>query len=182
MADLIRVTFPGEDPICYKSPVNTVIEVLRKIGVERFGEITMSIRKRPLVSQEIYPELKKYTKEIIPGWYYINQSDTREKTSQLINISRLLNLNLTVEVGSNFTANADPKIPGATRPKNKLVVTMPDGEVIDYESYRDVFMACIDKLGPRRVSNSANLDLSANCPLLTVTDTTGHRRKIGDYP
>ena len=152
MADLIRVTFPGEDAICYKSPVNTVIEVLRKIGVERFGEITMSIRKRPLVSQEIYPELKKYTKEVIPGWYYINQSDTREKTSQLINISRLLNLNLAVEVGSNFTANADPKIPGATRPKNKLVVTMPDGEVIDYESYRDVFMACIDKLGPRRVS------------------------------
>lgn len=71
MADLIRVTFPGEDAICYKSPVNTVIEVLRKIGEERFGEITMSIRKRPLVSKEIYPELQKYTKEIIPGWYYI---------------------------------------------------------------------------------------------------------------
>ena len=181
MADLIRVTFPGEDAICYKSPVNTVIEVLRKIGEERFGEITMSIRKRPLVSKEIYPELQKYTKEIIPGWYYINQSDTREKTSQLINISRLLNLNLTVEVGTRFTANADPKIPGATRPKNKLLVTMPDGEVIDYESYKDVFMACIDKLGPRRVSNRANIDLSANCSLLTVTNTTGNRRKIGDY-
>ena len=181
MAELIRVTFPGEDAICYKSPVNTVLEVLRKIGVEHFGKISLSIRKRPLVSQEIYPELKKFTKEIISGWYYINQSDTREKTSQLINISRLLNLNLLVEVGSNFPTNAAPKIPGATRSKNKLLVTMPDGEVIDYESYRDVFMACIDKLGPRRVSNSANLDLSANCPLLTVTNTTGHRRKIGDY-
>ena len=181
MANLIRVTFPGEDSICYKSPVNTVIEVLRKIGVERFGEITMSIRKRPLVSQEVYPELKKYTKEIIPGWYYINQSDTREKTSQLINISRLLNLNLTIEVGSDFKASANPKIPGATRPKNKLLVTMSNGEVIDYESYSDVFMACIDKLGPRKVSKIANFNLSANCPLLTVTDTTGHRRKIGDY-
>ena len=42
-------------------------------------------------------------------------------------------------------------------------------------------MACIDKLGPRRVSNRANIDLSANCPLLTVTNTTGNRRKIGDY-
>lgn len=181
MANLIKVTFPDSEEICYKSPVNTVIAVLQKIGVERFSKITMLIRKRPLVSQKIYPELKKYTKEIVPGWYYITQSDTREKTSQLININRMLNLGLKIEVSNNFTGTPDPKIEGATRPKKKLIVSLPDGDIIDYYSYKDVFMACIDKLGPHRIMYRANLDLAKNRPLITVTDIDGNRLKIGDF-
>lgn len=181
MANLIKVTFPDNEEICFKSPVNTVIAVLQKIGIERFPEITMLIRKRPLVSQEIFPELKRYAKEIVPGWYYITQSDTREKTAQLININRMLNLGLKIEVSSDFKGSPDPKIEGTTRPKNKLIVTMPDGDVIEYESYKDVFMACIDKLGPRIVMQRANLDLAKNRPLITVTNVDGNRLKIGDF-
>lgn len=181
MAELIKVTFPDGKEICYKYPVYTVIEVLRKIGVERFSEISLQIRRRPLVSQEIFPELKNYTKEIIPSWYYITQSDTREKTSQLININRELNLNLKIEVGSEFKGTSRPRIEGRKRPKNRLIVTLPNGEVLDYGSYRDVFTACIDKLGPYRVSRVANIDLARDRPLITTTNPDGNRLRIEEH-
>lgn len=180
MADLIKVTFPDGEQICYKSPINTMIQVLIKIGVNRFPEITLENAKRPLVSQEIYPELKYYTREIVPGWYYINRTDTREKTAQLININRLLDLGLKIEVGEDLKAQSNPKIGRASKQKNRLRVTMANGEILDYDTYCDVFMACIDKLGPRLVSSKANFDLNGNCPLLTTTNTTGKRRKVAE--
>ena len=180
MADLIKVTFPDGNQVCYSNPVNTVIEVLKWIGESRFHEITLENGGKPLVSQEIYPHLKKYQKEIIPGWYYTNRTDTREKTSQLININRTLGLNLVIQTSDEFRGSKNPPIACSSRPKNCLKVTLPDGEVIDYEGYKDVFMACIDKLGPRLISSKANFDLSSKCPLLTTTNTTGNRLKVAD--
>ena len=180
MADLIKVTFPDGKQVCFRNPVNTVIEVLKWIGESRFHEITLENGGKPLVSQEIYPHLKNYQKEIVPGWYYTNRTDTREKTSQLININRALGLNLIIETSDEFRGERNPPNVGSTRPKNWLKVTLPDGEVIDYEGYRDVFMACIDKLGPRLISSKANFDLSSKCPLLTTTNTTGTRLKVAD--
>lgn len=181
MADLIKVTFSDGEEICFKRPVNTVVATLQKIGADRFPEITMTIRRRPLVSQEIYPELKKFIKEVVPGWYYITQSDTREKTSQLLNIDRMLNLGLKIEVSSDFKGAPNPKIEGVTKRKSRLIVTLPDEEVIDYDSYKDVFTACIDKIGPSRVMHNANFGLSKNRPLITVTNIDGKRIKVGDF-
>ena len=180
MADLIKVTFPDGNQVCYSNPVNTVIAVLKWIGESRFHEITLENGGKPLVSQEIYPHLKKYQKEIIYGWYYTNRTGTREKTSQLININRALGLNLVIETSDEFRGEKNPPIAGSSRSKNWLKVTLPDGEVLDYEGYKDVFMACIDKLGPRLISSKANFDLSSKCPLLTTTNTTGNRLKVAE--
>lgn len=179
MADIIKVTFPDGTEFCYKSPVNTVIAVLRKIGEEKFSKITFMRGDNRIVSQSYNPRLKNYIKEIIPGWYYFNQTDTREKTNQLININNQFNLGMKIEVGI-FKGTANPSIPGATRPKNRLVVTMPDGEVIDHESYREVFADCIYKLGPRRVSSKANIELSRNQDLFSASNPYGNRFQLDE--
>lgn len=70
MADIIKVTFPDGTEYCYKSPVNTVLAVLRKIGVERFPAITLMRGKNRVVSQLNNSEIKQYVREIIPGWYH----------------------------------------------------------------------------------------------------------------
>lgn len=179
MADIIKVTFPDGTEFCYKSPVNTVIAVLRKIGKDRFSEISLMRGDNRVVSQSYNPKLKNYTKEIIPGWYYFNQTDTREKTNQLINLNRQFDLGIKIEVGT-FKGSSDPSIPGTTRSKNRLVVTMPNGEVINHESYRQVFADCIYKLGPRRVSSQANIELSKNQDLFSATNMTGSRFQLDE--
>lgn len=179
MADKIKVTFPDGSEFCYKSPVNTVIAVLRKLGKERYPEINFTLGSRRVVSKVYEPKLKSYLKEITDGWYYFNQNDTKGKTNQLINLNKQFNLGMTIEVGA-FKGVADPSIPGSTRSKNRLVVTMPNGEVIDHESYRQVFADCIYKLGPRRVSAKANIKLSKNQDLFSASDTEGSRFQLDE--
>lgn len=179
MADIIKVTFQDGTEFCYKSPVNTVIAVLRKLGKERFAEINFTLGNKRVVSRDYNPKLKNYLKEITDGWYYFNQNDTRGKTNQLINLNRQFNLGLTIEVGA-FKGTADPSIPGLTHSKNRLVVTMPDGEIIDHESYRDVFADCIYKLGPRRVSAKANIELSKSQDLFSASDPAGNRFQLDE--
>lgn len=178
----LKVSFPDSTTFCYRSPKHTVLAALAKIGSDRFHEIKLEIRKHPLVSQEIYPELKNYTDEICPNWYYISQTDTDEKFAQLLQINKQLNLNLTIECNEDLKPSPNPKKQEqrSKRPKHRLVVTMPDGELVDYDSYRDVFMTVIDKLGPRTVSSKANFDLNSNQPLLTVTNPDGTRRKVAE--
>lgn len=179
MADIIKVTFPDGTEYCYKSSVNTVIAVLRKLGKERFSEINFTLGSRRVVSQVYDPKLKSYLKEITDGWYYFNQNDTKGKTNQLINLNRQFDLGMKIEVG-NFKGQKDPNIPGLTLTKNRLVVTMPDGEVINHESYRDVFADCIYKLGPRRVSAKANMKLSKKKDLFSATNSEGNRFKLDE--
>lgn len=179
MAELIKVTFPDGDEVCYRHPVNTVLEVLKRLGEEKFSEISLMRGGRRVVSQDYDPKLKAYIREIVPGWYYFNQSDTREKTNQLININRQFNLGLTIDAG-NFTGTQNPRLEGLTRRKNRLVVTMPDGTIINHDSYKEVFAECIRKFGPRRVSSSANIEVSRNRDLLSPTNPNGNRVKVAE--
>lgn len=177
----LRVTFPDGSTICYKDAVYTLLETLRRIGSARFNEINLTIGDLPLISQQTFPQKKGfYTKEICDGWYYINQSDVRTKYCQLLNISKTLNLRLKVEVG-DFKSERNPRMDRLLRPKNRLVVTMPNGEVIDYDSYKDVFMDSVYNIGPRVISSKANFELSDNCPLLTTTNTNGQRKRVDEF-
>ena len=177
----LRVTFPDGSTICYKDAVYTLLETLRRIGSARFNEINLTIGELPLISQQTFPQKKRsYTKEICDGWYYINQSDVRTKYCQLLNISKTLNLELKVEVG-DFKPERNPRMARMLRPKNRLVVTMPSGEVIDYDSYKDVFMTCVaDHIGPHTVSSRANFEIHGNC-LLTTTNTNGQRKRVDEF-
>lgn len=179
MADIIKVTFPDGTEFCYKSPVNTVISVLKRIGKERFPEINFMQGENRVVSRDYNPKLKNYLKEITDGWYYFNQNDTRGKTNQLINLNNQFNLGMKIEVGA-FKGTTDPSIPGTTRSKNRIVVTMPDGKVINHESYRQVLADCIYRLGPRRVSAKANIQLSKKQDLFSATNLAGNRFQLDE--
>lgn len=181
MAEVIKVTLPDGKEICYRSPINTIIEVLRWIGPERFEDIPIKINGRPLVSRNTYSDMRNYTVEILPGWHFIRQADTRQRYLQLISINDSLNLELKIEIGDYKSQRNPCSGSESTRPKSLLRVTMPDGEIIDYDSFRDVFGTVVDKLGPRTISAKANFDWSDNQPLLTVTNTNGDRVKIGEY-
>lgn len=180
MAELIRVTFPDGEQICHKTPINTVHHVLEKIGSTRFPEITLETAGHRFVTKTVAPKLKKYAREIADGWYYINRTDTREKTAHLININRMLGLGLLIEVGDFKPLQHSKKASKSSKSKHRVQVTMPDGEVIDYDSFSDVIMACVDRLGPRNVSYKANLDLSSKCPLFATTNNTGKRLQVDE--
>ena len=65
--------------------------------------------------------------------------------------------------------------------ENELVEeNMVENEVIDHESYRQVFADCIYKLGPRRVSAKANIELSKNQDLFSASDSEGNRFKLDE--
>ncbi|MDE6512561.1 MAG: hypothetical protein K2L05_00050 [Muribaculaceae bacterium] len=179
----IKVTFPDGTSVCHRNAVDTVLTVLRAIDSERFHEIplVMGKNKRRLISTERYPEYKgDYTKEICNGWYYINQSDTRTKKMQLDIINNRLSLGLTTEIGENLKVTDHVTTKRNPREKHKLIVTMPDGYTIDYSSYRDVFVSCIDQIGPYDVARRANFEYGGN-PILTTTDPYNNRVRIEQH-
>lgn len=177
----LRVTFPDGTVICYKDALFTVLEVLRTIGSKRFGEINLEVQGQRLVSSEKQHGYKStYIKEVCDGWYYLNQSDACTKCYQLHSINEQLNLNLSIELGEGFIAKANPKTVRRSPIRRKLKVTMADGDVIDYDGPEEVFMTCIDKLGPRTLSAKANFDFHGS-PLFTTTNTSGKRLKVADF-
>lgn len=179
MYPIIKVTFPDGTEFCYKKPVNTVIAVLKKIGKDNFSEIGFTLGNRRVVTQDYNPRLRGYLKEITDGWYYFNQNDTKGKTNQLINLNNQFNLDMKIEVGP-FNGTPDPTQSRSCRPKNRLVVTMSDGTVIDHESFRQVFADCIYRLGPRRVSAKANIQLTKKQDLFAATDSLGNRFQLDE--
>ena len=56
----LRVTFPDGKAFCMLHPKDTLIAVLKEIGSDRFGEITLERNKRPLLAKDVFPELKNY--------------------------------------------------------------------------------------------------------------------------
>ena len=177
----LRVTFPDGTVICYKDALFTVLEVLRTIGSKRFAEINLDVQGQKLVSSEKHHGYKSiFIKEVCDGWYYLNQSDARTKYLQLNSINEQLNLNLSIELGEDFIATANPKTVRRSPIKKKLKVTMVGGQVIDYDGPTDVFMTFIDKLGPRILSAKANFDFHGS-PLFTTTNTSGKRQKVDEF-
>lgn len=144
---LLKVTFPNGKSFCYANVTSTMIEVLKEIGVDRFPEITLEMCKLRLVSQEVYPRFKSYMKPICNGWYLNSQSNTDTKYLQLRAISEALNLDLTLEVSSEFEPMVNPNKEKTTRTKDKLLVKFPDGEYVANDSSLDTFLECIWKIG-----------------------------------
>ena len=58
---------------------------------------------------------------------------------------------------------------------------MPNGDIIDHESYRQVFVDCIYRLGPRKVSiASVDITVSKNRDLFSTTNGNGNRFKLDE--
>lgn len=99
---MLRVTFPNEKVLCYKSATMTFVETLQMIETDRLPEVKLESYHLPLLSQEIYPRFKEWMKPIKDGWYVNVQSDSDQKYMQLVSIVNQLGLDWKVEVGSDF--------------------------------------------------------------------------------
>lgn len=144
---ILRITFPNGDSICFNNATATFIETLKQIGPKRFPEITLEIGHLPLISRTEYPKYKGYMKPITEGWFVNTQSDSEQKFLQLRSISDALNLNLIVEIGTDFEVTNEKTGKLKKTSKNNLLVQFPNGEFVAGDNPVDTFIQSIWNIG-----------------------------------
>lgn len=143
---LIRVTFADNTVICYPSCNKTLIETLKKIGVDKLKDIDLEIGHLPLISMECHEKFKEYMKPIEGGWYVNTQSDSDQKYMQLTSIKNSLGLDYTVEIGSDIEPCNSIKR-ASRKAKENILVKFSDGELIEGQNARDVYIQSLRKIG-----------------------------------
>ena len=148
---LLRVTMPDGEVICYNRSLETFIEVLRKIGSDKFPLIDLKVRELPFFSKEIYPQFKNTMKEVCDGWYVIITGGTSGLYIQLRSIAKQLGIDMEVELGDNFiTQKKEVNLSGRKR-DNKLLVKFPNGEYAAGENPIDTLIDAIWQIGPETI-------------------------------
>lgn len=112
----LRVTFPDGTVICQKTAVDTMIAVLRKIGLKRIPQVGIMRKgynlvgkiKRPTVAGHIW-------QHECDGWYIYTNISNETKAADLRKISDYYNLSLKIENGKPDTPAEELRIP----PKGK---------------------------------------------------------------
>ena len=178
MRRLLRVTFPDEKVLCYKSATMTFVEALQTIGAERFQEVKLESYHLPLISQEIYPRFKEWMKPIGEGWYVNTQSDSDQKYMQLVSIKQQLGLDWKIEVGSDFTPSDDNVPQRKKREAQKLKVKFPDGICICDANPVDTFFRTIEKVGVETLMRKGAQ--YSGKPLITPTKQYNGQIEIGN--
>lgn len=177
---ILRVTFPDGKVICCNRASETLVETLKTIGSHRFHEIKLEVGRHPLLSQEIFPQFKGFTKEVCDGWYIISRSDSKEKYHQLRCISNELNLGLKLELAEKFDSTSQAVSKAARGPKQKLAVTFPDGECIACHSSSETFIETIKKIGASKIAARQNI-VAGGHPLFTHTKDAFHTIEIDSH-
>jgi hypothetical protein len=146
-SQLIRVTMPNGEVICYNRSLETYLEVLRKIGSENFPKINLTAAGKSFFSKEIYPEFKNTMKEVCDEWYVIITGGTPGMYMQLRSIAQQLGLNMEVEIGDNFITQK-ANVSRTRKSDDKLMVKLPDGNYIAGENPIDTLLETIYYIGP----------------------------------
>lgn len=174
----IKVTFPDGESFCFKNAVDTFIATLKKIGSASFPLIKLERNHRPILTTEPYKDLEKYMKPVCDGWFVNTQNDTHEKVLLLKSISDILNIGLIVEHGTDLKVTDKVERTPGTRPKTKLIVTFPDGAIIEDENFINVFRQVIYEIG---VYNIGEKIVWKGKPLVTTTNIDGRRSQLGPH-
>lgn len=174
---LLRVTFPDGEVICYKNSTTTMIATLKKIGAGRFSQIKLELCHLPLLSKEIYPRFEKDMKPVCDGWYMNAQSSSDSKYMQLKAISKQFKLGLKIEQGEDFDTTEETKKESRYKSKDKLMVKMPQGDLIAGSSVMETFLLTICHLG---IENIKKKDLIwGGRPLVTNKKISNNQVQIG---
>lgn len=174
---LIRVTFPDGNVFCDKSPVYTFMQTIKHIGIEKVVALNMEICHVPLISKEVYPKYKDWTKELGDGWFVMLQSDTEQKFRLLISINTQLGLNLRLEYDNDLaTLSSDIKNKGSKKERACLLATFADGTLIGKERTVETYIAIIEHIGIEKVSK-ANIVVTGK-PLLSSSREYKNQQKL----
>lgn len=176
---LIRVTFPNGKTICYNNPTDTMVAVLVEIGPDKFQSIKLELCRLPLMTKNPYPRYEEWMKPVCEGWYLNSQSDSETKYMQLRSINEQLNLDLKIELGTDFETQSKIKRTNKCRAKDKLLVKFPDGEFIANNNALDTFLETIWKLGVEDIKRK-HLTYS-NSELITTTKVLNSQVQIDEH-
>ncbi len=175
---LLRVTFPDGKVICHKSATMTFIEALVTIGSSNFENITTENCHLPLLSKEIYPKFKDWMKPVCDGWFVNAQSDTGQKYMQLMSIKSQLNLNIEVEIGTDFITSDEKIVQKTKKRDNKLLVKFPNGEYIGGENPINTFLDTIWTIGVDEIKRK-ELEYCGK-PLITFAKLYNGQVQVGE--
>ena len=96
----LKVTFSDGTVVCLPTAIETLIEVLRRIGFERVAKLNLGKDKWPLVGKEIRPTKEGITwQHECDGWYIYSNTNNAKKKQQLKKISDALGLRLQIDDG-----------------------------------------------------------------------------------
>ena len=93
----IKVTFTDGIEICLPKVAETMVEVIKKIGIEKVRSLNIKMYSFPIVSDQKFGQEKYNWLEAKPGTYILTHSNTDKKMSQLIEINDSLSLGLIIE-------------------------------------------------------------------------------------
>ncbi len=152
----LKVTFEDGTVACDASATQTMIEAIRKIGIERVAGLNMEVCHIPLVSREINPRYEQWIKKIDTGWYLMAQSDTRQKYMQLKSIISKLGINVKTELGNFevFETNATAKSEARRKKKVRMEVKMGDKTITHATDTIYTFLDVAEEIGVDKVKKT----------------------------
>ena len=109
----LSVKFPDGTIICEKNAIDTLILTIEKIGFDEVMDLGLTCRDAPLIDTK--PQRLSFAdgsgggyKEY-QGYYFVSNSSTDNKISQLQKISDNLGLNLVIKKEKKMAIRKDPK-------------------------------------------------------------------------
>lgn len=96
----LRVTFPDSTVIWHKAAINTFVDALRKIGLDRIPQVGIEHGGYNLVSKDKRPPVPgRVWQHEVDGWYVYSNISNETKADDLKRISKFYKLGLKVEEG-----------------------------------------------------------------------------------
>ena len=100
----LRVTFPDESIICRATAIETFVETLRIIGLDRIPQVGIMRGGYNLVGKEMRPLVQgRIWQHEVDGWYVYSNTSNSNKANDLKRISDFYDLGLKIEEGKPKT-------------------------------------------------------------------------------
>ena len=96
----LRITFPDGTVIWHKAAINTFVDALRKVGLDRIPKVGIEHGGFNLVSKDKRPPVPgRVWQHEVDGWYVYSNISNETKADDLKRISKCYKLGLKVEEG-----------------------------------------------------------------------------------
>ena len=96
----LRVTFPDGTVIWHKAAINTFVDALRKVGLDRIPKVGIEHGGFNLVSKDKRPPVPgRVWQHEVDGWYVYSNISNETKAEDLKKISKFYKLGMKVEEG-----------------------------------------------------------------------------------
>ena len=141
----MKVITPDGHIFCERRVSETLVAVIKYVGVERVQEMNINVCANNMIvrEEEINPRYALATKYIDKDLYANTCCDTSTKASIIKQISDNLQLGLLVEFVSIDGSACEPIQSSSTSTRQKIKVTLPDGKIIRYNTVVDTFIEII---------------------------------------